>query len=114
MEAYRLGVEAGADAIEIDVHLTADGQLAVIHDETLERTTDVTDAVARLTMDEIRGADAGYRFSAEDGSFPFRGKGLRVPTLPEVLEWLPAGVGLVVEVKAREATEAAASVWWSR
>jgi len=107
MEAYRLGVEAGADAIEIDVHLTADGQLAVIHDETLERTTDVTDAVARLTMDAIRGADAGYRFSAEDGSFPFRGKGLRVPTLPEVLEWLPAGVGLVVEVKAREATEAA-------
>jgi glycerophosphoryl diester phosphodiesterase len=107
MEAYRLGVEAGADAIEIDVHLTADGQLAVIHDETLERTTDASEAVARLTMDEIRGADAGYQFSAEDGSFPFRGKGLRVPTLPEVLGWLPAGVGLVVEVKAREATEAA-------
>jgi len=107
MEAYRLGVEAGADAIEIDVHLTADGQLAVIHDETLERTTDASEAVARLTMDEIRGADAGYQFSAEDGSFPFRGKGLRVPTLPEVLAWLPAGVGLVVEVKAREATEAA-------
>ncbi|MDH4333976.1 MAG: glycerophosphodiester phosphodiesterase family protein [Chloroflexota bacterium] len=106
MEAYRLGVAAGADAIELDVHLTADGQLVVIHDETLERTTDATDAVARLSMDEIRRADAGHHFSAEDGSFPFRGKGLRVPTLPEVIEWLPAGVGLVVEVKAREATEA--------
>ena len=42
MEAFRLGVEAGADAIELDVHLTADGQLAVIHDETLDRTTDRT------------------------------------------------------------------------
>src|SRR3970282_2281602 len=89
MEAFRLGVAAGADGIELDVHPAADGQRAVIHDETLERTTDATGAVARLTMDEIRGADAGYRFSAEDGSFPFRGKGLRVPTLPQVLEWLP-------------------------
>ena len=42
MEAYRRAVEMGADAIELDVHLTADGQLAVIHDETLERTTDLT------------------------------------------------------------------------
>lgn len=106
MEAYRLAVEAGADAIELDVHLTADGQLAVIHDDTLERTTDASGTVAQLTMDEIRRADAGHHFSAEDAAFPFRGKGLRVPALPEVLEWLPAGVGLVVEVKARAATEA--------
>ncbi len=106
MEAYRLGVAAGADAIELDVHLTADGQLVVIHDETLERTTDTTGAVAQLTMAEIGRADAGHHFRADDGSFPFRGKGLRVPTLPEVLEWLPSGIGLVVEVKARGATDA--------
>jgi glycerophosphoryl diester phosphodiesterase len=54
MEAFRLGVEVGADAIELDVHLTSDGQLAVIHDETLDRTTDRTGSVANLTMDEIR------------------------------------------------------------
>ena len=64
MEAFRLGVEAGADAIELDVHLTADGQLAVIHDETLDRTTDRTGRVADLTMDEIREADAGARIRA--------------------------------------------------
>lgn len=106
-EAYRLAVEAGADAIELDVHLTADGQLAVIHDETLDRTTDLSGAVATLTLDQIRAADAGYQFAAPDGSFPFRGRGLQVPTLLEVLEWLPEGTGLVVEVKAREATEPA-------
>jgi glycerophosphoryl diester phosphodiesterase len=106
MEAFRLGVEAGADAIELDVHLTADGQLAIVHDEMLDRTTDRSGSVATMTMDEIRAADAGYRFEASDGSFPFRGTGLRVPNLPEVLDWLPDGIGLVVEIKARAATGA--------
>jgi glycerophosphoryl diester phosphodiesterase len=107
MEAFRLGVEAGADALELDVHLTVDGQLAVIHDDTLDRTTDLTGAVRDLTMDEIREADAGARFTRpDDAGFPFRGRGLRVPTLPEVLEWLPDGIGLVIEIKARDAADA--------
>ncbi len=105
MEAYRLGVEAGADAIELDVHLTADGKLALIHDDTLDRTTNKSGRVDGLTMAQIRRADAGYRFEAADGTFPFRGKKLRVPTLDEVLEWLPEGTGLVVEIKALEATD---------
>jgi glycerophosphoryl diester phosphodiesterase len=106
MEAFRLGVEAGADAIELDVHLTADGQLAVIHDATLERTTDRTGSVADRTMDEIREADAGAEFAGPNGDHPFRGLDLRVPTLPEVLAWLPDDVGLVVEIKARAAADA--------
>jgi len=107
MEAFRLGVEAGADAIELDVHLTADGQLAVIHDETLERTTDRTGRVAELTMDQVREADAGATFTRPDDSgFPFAERGLTVPTLPEVLAWLPDGVGLVIEIKARAAADA--------
>jgi glycerophosphoryl diester phosphodiesterase len=116
MEAFRLGVEAGADAIELDVHLTADGQLAVIHDDTLDRTTDRSGAIASLTMDDIREADAGARFAwpdagarfarPDDAGLPFAGKGLAVPTLPEVLGWLPDGVGLVVEIKARAAADA--------
>jgi glycerophosphoryl diester phosphodiesterase len=106
MEAFRLGVEAGADAIELDVHLTADGQLAVIHDETLDRTTDRGGAVRDLTMDAIREADAGAQFTRpDDAGYPFRGRGLRVPTLPEVLAWLPDGIGLVIEVKARAAAD---------
>ena len=109
MESFRLGIEAGADAIELDVHLTADGQLAVIHDETLERTTDRTGRVAELTMDQIREADAGATFVRPgDAGFPFAGQGLRVPTLDEVLAWLPDDVGLVVEIKARAAADAVA------
>jgi hypothetical protein len=100
LDAFRQAVEMGADAIELDVHVTRDGELAVIHDETLERTTDLEGRVSDLTMKQIRRADAGYRFAAADGSFPFRAKGLKVPTLREVLGWLPAGTGLVVEIKA--------------
>jgi glycerophosphoryl diester phosphodiesterase len=106
MEAFRLGVEDGADAIELDVHLTADGQLAVIHDDTLDRTTDRAGAVASLTLAQIREADAGARFAGPDGSYPYRGRGLTVPTLSEVLAWLPDAIGLVVEIKAAAAADA--------
>jgi len=105
MEAFRRAVEAGADAIECDVHLTADGELAVVHDATLERTTDRTMAVASTTMADLRSADAGWAFPGPDGTYPFRGEGLTVPTLREVVAWLPAGVGLAVEIKAPEAVE---------
>jgi glycerophosphoryl diester phosphodiesterase len=93
MRSFQLAVEMDADAIELDVHLTADGELAVIHDDTLDRTTDRIGAVAALTMAQIREADAG------DGE--------RVPTLGEVLQWLPEGIGLVVEIKARAAVDEA-------
>jgi glycerophosphoryl diester phosphodiesterase len=110
MEAFRLAVDAGADAIELDVHLTSDGQLAVIHDDTLERTTDHTGRVADQTMDQVREADAGATFTRPDDSgFPFAERGLRVPELREVLEWLPQSIGLVIEIKARAAADAVVS-----
>jgi glycerophosphoryl diester phosphodiesterase len=106
MEAFRLAVEMGADAIELDVHRSHDGKLAVIHDDSLDRTTDATGSISELPMKDIRDADAGARFAGPEGSFPFAGRGVQVPTLPEVVEWLPVGVGLVVELKARAAVEA--------
>lgn len=107
MEAFRLGLADGADAIELDVHLTSDGQLAVIHDDTLDRTTDRGGPVVELTMDDIRAADAGARFRRTGDDEPsFAGQGLRVPALPEVLDWLPDSAGLVIEIKARAAADA--------
>lgn len=106
LEAFRLAVEAGADAVELDVHLTSDGKLPVIHDATLDRTTDRTGAVAQLTMDEVSEADAGAGFAGPEGDYPYRGQGLRVPTLTELLDWLPDSLGLVVELKVRAAADA--------
>jgi glycerophosphoryl diester phosphodiesterase len=103
MEAYQLAYEAGADAIELDVHLSQDGEMPLIHDDTIDRTTDGAGSVAGFSMAALRRFDAGARFVAPDGSTPFAGKGYRIPTLPEVLEWLPSDIGLVVEIKARAA-----------
>ena len=84
------GGGGGADAIELDVHLTSDGHLAVIHDGTVDRTTDGSGEVVSLTLADLRTQlDAGARFNAADGSTPFAGKGLTIPTLEEVLDWLP-------------------------
>ncbi len=89
-----------ADMIELDIHLTADGHVVVIHDPNVDRTTDGTGPVAAKTLAELRALDAGYRFTPDDGaSFPFRGRGVRIPTLEEVLEALPA-MRFTVEVKA--------------
>jgi glycerophosphoryl diester phosphodiesterase len=106
LPSFELAVEQGVDAIELDVHLTSDGQLAVIHDASLERTTDMAGTVSGMTMEAIREADAGYRFETDGETHPYRGQGLRVPTLPEILDWLPEGTGLVVELKSREAADA--------
>ena len=106
LPSFALAIEQGADAVELDVHLTRDGQLAVIHDATLARTTDRDGSVSELSMDEVREADAGGRFTDEGGAFPYRGQGVRVPTLPEVLDWLPEGIGLVVELKAAGTADA--------
>lgn len=104
LPAFRQAVDDwAADMIELDVHATADGHCVVIHDPTVDRTTDGTGAVAEMTLAELHRLDAGCRFTPDGGkTYPFRGKGIRVPTIEEVLEELP-GVRLTVEVKAAAA-----------
>jgi glycerophosphoryl diester phosphodiesterase len=100
LEAFRLAVESGAGGLELDVHLSRDGHVVVIHDPTLDRTTNVTGPVAAMTLDELRQADAGHNFSPEGGnSLPYRGLGLRIPTLAEVLREFP-GVAVNIDMKA--------------
>ena len=98
LASFRLAVEQGADALELDVHLTGDGVPVVIHDADLARTCDRAGAVAALPLAEVQAADAGARFTPDGRSFPFRGAGVRVPTLAEVLLALPE-VPLLIELK---------------
>jgi len=88
----------GADMLEMDVRSTSDGEVVVIHDDTVDRTTDGTGPVETLTYQQIQQLDAGYRFVDPDGEASFRGKGCTIPTFEEVLEALP-GVRLNVEAK---------------
>ena len=99
MIAYETALADGADVLELDVHATSDGVLVLMHDETVDRTTDGTGAIKEMTLAELRELDAGYRFTMDDGAtFPYRGMGLRVPTLEETLAAFP-DVPYVIEIK---------------
>ncbi|HEV2707676.1 MAG TPA: glycerophosphodiester phosphodiesterase [Pyrinomonadaceae bacterium] len=88
--AFERASELGVDVLELDVRASADGQLVVIHDERVERTTDGAGAVSALTLNELKRLDAGFRWTPDGGrTFPLRGQGLTVPTLAEVFERFP-------------------------
>jgi len=88
--AYEKGVALGADALELDIHTTRDGVTVVIHDPTVDRTTDGHGVVANLTLAELQRLDAGYRFTPDGGrTYPYRGQGVTIPTLREVFERFP-------------------------
>ena len=103
MAAFRCAVDDwDADVLEMDVRLTADGRVAVIHDETVDRTTDGTGAVHEMSWSEIRKLDAGFRFRDPGGQPSHSGRGVRVPLFDEVLEAFP-GIRIIVEPKAAQA-----------
>ena len=103
MESFRQGLAAGAECVELDVHLSGDGVAVVIHDPTLDRTTDASGVVADLPVARIRRADAGARFTKDGTTFPYRGQGLRVPTFEEILREL-GDVPLLIEIKTHRAS----------
>jgi glycerophosphoryl diester phosphodiesterase len=103
MESFRQALAAGAECLEMDVHLSGDGHVVVIHDPTLDRTTNATGAVAALPLERIREADSGARFTRDGLTFPYRGAGLRVPTLEEVLREF-ADVSILIEIKTAQAS----------
>ena len=98
IEAARLSAAAGADVIELDVHLSADGHLVVIHDATIDATTDGTGAIRDMTLDEIQAFDAGVVFRNASGEASFVDKGVVVPTLRSIFEALPEA-RYVIEIK---------------
>ena len=101
LDAFAAGVHAGADHVELDVHATADGEIVILHDDVVDRTTDGSGPVRSFELTALRGLDAGYRFRAPDGTYPYRGRGLGIPTLAELLAALP-DVPLNIEVKQAE------------
>ena len=101
MAAFAGAVERWeADILEMDVRRTADGKVVVIHDATVDRTCDGSGAVRELPWSEVRSLDAGYRFRDLAGDHAFRGRGIRVPLLDEVLETFPR-IRMNVEAKTR-------------
>jgi glycerophosphoryl diester phosphodiesterase len=111
MYAFRHSVKAGADMLELDVGVTKDDKVVVMHDTTLDRTTNGHGTIASRTLKQIRKLDAGYWFAGGKAPYdhkakrhPFRGKGLKVPTLQEVMKAFPK-TPINVEIKGRTKAE---------
>jgi glycerophosphoryl diester phosphodiesterase len=99
LPAFENAASLGADVLELDVHSTADGEVVCLHDDSVDRTTDGTGAVHGFTLAELQAFDAGYHFSPDGGAtYPWRGMGVTIPTLAEVLDAHP-DAWLSIEIK---------------
>ncbi len=110
MRAFLGSAELGSDVLELDVQRDKDGVFMVIHDATVDRTTDGSGAVATMTNAELARLDAGYNWTVDgtradppaDASFPYRDEGINIPTLSEVLTALPSAL-VNIEIKEDDA-----------
>lgn len=111
LEAFRHALQAGADVLELDVRLSRDGLLIVCHDPDLLRVSGEAGLVREFTAAEIRQVDAGALWEAEDGSRPYSGKGLTLPTLEELFQALPeAAMNVDIKVGDPEAVDQAVAL----
>jgi glycerophosphoryl diester phosphodiesterase len=101
---FQRAVDLGVDVLEMDVHRTQDGKFVVLHDTTVDRTTDGTGPADRYTLAELKKLDAAYHWSPDNGkSFPLRGKGLSIPALWEVFDAFPK-TRINIEIKDPDQT----------
>lgn len=97
--AFEQAVEIGADVLEMDAHITKDGHIVLMHDETVDDTTDGTGLIEDMTLEELKKLDAAYDWSKDGGqTFPYRGQGIQVPALDEVFRAFPQ-MRYVIEIK---------------
>jgi glycerophosphoryl diester phosphodiesterase len=88
--AFERAAALGADVLEMDLRRSADGELVVLHDERVDRTTDGSGAAAALSVAQLEQLDAGYGWTPDGGkTHPYRGKGIAIPTLTQVFQALP-------------------------
>jgi len=100
MGAFELALDHGADALEMDVQVSADGVPFIVHDRSTGRTADVDVPVEASTAAVLREIDAGHRFTVDGGhTHPWRGRGVLLPTLSRVLERF-AAVPILLELKS--------------
>lgn len=102
MVAFKGAAELGVDVLEMDIHSTADNVLVVMHDTTVDRTTEGTGELRQMTLAELKELDAGYDWPyEEEADHPFRGQGITAPTLEEVLTAFPE-MPMNIEIKQAE------------
>ena len=99
--AFGHAMQLGVDVLEMDLHTAATGEVVVIHDTTVDRTTEGSGAVNSLSLSDLQALDAGYHWPFEGEARPYRSKGVRIPTFDAVLKRFPA-MRFNVEIKQEE------------
>ena len=97
MEAFSSAVDLGYGHLETDLHITSDGVLACIHDDTVDRTTDGSGDVASFSFEELEGLDAGSNHRGPNG-YEYRGKGIHIPRFEDLVTSFP-DASLIVDLK---------------
>jgi glycerophosphoryl diester phosphodiesterase len=97
LETFKKSLAAGADVLEMDLRMTRDGELVILHDATVDRTTNGAGAVMDMDLRQLKELDAGFRW-IRDGSFIFRNQHITIPTLAEVFETFPE-TPFIIEIK---------------
>ena len=99
MYAYERAVALGVDMLEMDMHVTADGVLVLMHDEAVDRTTDGSGAIEDMTLAELKALDAGYDWTPDGGqTYPYRGQGITAATVEELFQAFP-DMPMTIEIK---------------
>ena len=102
MAAFEHAWDLGADVLEMDLHSTQDGVIVLMHDDTVDDTTNGSGPIQRFSLLELQELDAGYNWTADQGAtYPFRSQGIRVPTLEEVFRTFPEA-RMNIEIKQSE------------
>lgn len=104
MASFSVAEELNVDVLEFDIHITKDGHLVTIHDDTVDRTTNGSGRVADLNLAEIQKLDAGYYFKDLNGDYSYRDKGVYIPTVEEVFQTF-GNRRMVIEIKATNPPE---------
>ena len=100
--SFQKAFDDGAGYVELDVHGTKEGGVVIIHDASVDRTTEGQGWVSGKTFAELKALDAGYRFTRDGGkSFPYRGQGIQIPTLEELFDAF-ADLKLIIEIKSTD------------
>lgn len=107
--SFALAAALGVSYLELDVHATRDGEIVVLHDARLDRTTNGEGPVGERSWSEVATLDAGWHFTHDGRSFPYRGQGVRVPRLADVLTAFP-GHRFNIEIKQSEPPIVAATL----
>ncbi len=96
--AFVRSAALGVDVLEMDLRQSSDGALIVLHDRRVDRTTNGQGAADSLRLAQLKQLDAGYRFSPDGQTFPYRGQGIAIPTLDEVFTAFP-NMRFLIEIK---------------